>query len=90
MVRDLKGVLDREKAPIGVLLTLEPPTRPMEKEAASAGFYALGARQYPRLQIITVEQALAGLKPAIPNVDTGAAFRRAPREASDKQPALAL
>ena len=90
MVRDLKGVLDREKAPIGVLLTLEPPTRPMEKESASAGFYALGARQYPRLQIITVEQALAGLKPAIPNVDTGAAFRRAPREASGKQPALAL
>jgi adenine specific DNA methylase Mod len=35
MVRDLKGVLDREKAPIGVFLTLEPPTRPMEKEAAS-------------------------------------------------------
>lgn len=43
MVRDLKGVLDREKAPIGVFLTLEPPTRPMEKEAASAGFYTLAA-----------------------------------------------
>lgn len=90
MVRDLKGVLDREKAPIGVLLTLELPTRPMEKEAASAGFYTLGARQYPRLQIITIEQVLTGLKPAIPNVDTGAAFRRAPREASGQQPALAL
>jgi adenine specific DNA methylase Mod len=58
MVRDLKGVLDREKAPIGVFLTLEPPTRPMEKEAASAGFYTLGERQYPRVQIITIEQAL--------------------------------
>ena len=80
MVRDLKGVLDREKAPIGVFLTLEPPTRPMEKEAASAGFYTLGGRQYPRLQIITVEQALNGLKPAIPLVDTGAAFKRAARE----------
>ena len=34
MVRDLKGVLDREQAPIGVFLRLEPPTRPMEKEAA--------------------------------------------------------
>ena len=90
MVRDLKGVLDRERAPVGVLLTLEPPTRPMEKEAASAGFYTLGAWQYPRLQIITVEQALAGVKPAIPNVDAGAAFRRAPREASGKQPVLAL
>ena len=49
MVRDLKGVLDREKAPIGVFLTLQEPTRPMEKEAASAGFHTLGDRQYPRV-----------------------------------------
>jgi site-specific DNA-methyltransferase (adenine-specific) len=90
MVRDLKGVLDREKAPIGVFLTLEPPTRPMEKEAASAGFYTLGERQYPRLQIITIEQALRGMKPAIPLVDTGAAFRRAPRESGGSQPKLDL
>ncbi len=90
MIRDLKGVLDREKAPIGVFLTLEPPTRPMEKEAAAAGFYTLGQRQYPRLQIITIGQALAGMKPAIPNIDAGAAFRRAPREAPSKQPMLAV
>ena len=85
MVRDLKGVLDREKAPIGVFLTLEPPTRPMEKEAASAGFYTLGDRQYPKLQIITIEQALAGMKPAIPLIDTGAAFKRAAREQTNQQ-----
>ena len=85
MVRDLKGVLDREKAPIGVFLTLEPPTRPMEKEAAASGFYTLGDRQYPRLQIITIEQALAGMKPAIPLVDAGAAFKRAAREQTGQQ-----
>ncbi len=85
MVRDLKGVLEREKAPIGVFLTLEPPTKPMEKEAASAGFYTLGGRQYPRLQIITIEQALHGHKPAIPLIDTGAAFKRAPREGRGDQ-----
>ena len=49
MVRDLKGVLDREKAPIGVFLTLEPPTRPMEKEAASAGVGALGRSRDSRM-----------------------------------------
>ncbi|GAJ04958.1 unnamed protein product, partial [marine sediment metagenome] len=38
-VRDLKGVLEREKAPIGVLITLEKPTRPMLQEAAAGGFY---------------------------------------------------
>ncbi len=81
MVRDLKGVLDREKAPIGVFLTLAEPTKPMVAEAASAGFYELGGRKYPRLQIITIEDALRGEKPAIPLVDTGAAFKKATKEA---------
>lgn len=90
MIRDLKGVMDREKAPIGVFLTLVPPTRPMETEAASAGFYELNDRRYPRLQIITIEQALAGKKPAIPLIDTGAAFKRATREESGKQTKLDL
>jgi site-specific DNA-methyltransferase (adenine-specific) len=90
MVRDLKGVLDREKAPIGVFLTLTEPTRPMEQEAASAGFYTLGERQYPRIQIITIEQALKGMKPAIPLVDTGAAFKRAARESASGQTKMAI
>ena len=38
-VRDLRGVIDREKADIGVLLSFEPPTQLMRTEAASAGFY---------------------------------------------------
>ena len=60
--------MEREKAPIGVLLTLEPPTRPMERAAASAGFYGSVSGEYPRWQIITIEQALkrqeAALDPA--------------------------
>lgn len=87
MICDLKGVLDRENAPIGVFLTLVQPTKPMETEAASAGFYTLGERHYPRLQIITIEQALNGARPAIPLIDTGAAFKRAARE-SGQQPSL--
>ena len=80
MVRDLKGVLEREKAPIGIFLTLNPPTRPMEAEAAAAGFYENDFGRYPRLQIITIEDALKGVRPRLPVVDTGAAFRRAGRE----------
>ena len=38
-VRDLRGVIEREKAAIGVLITMEEPTKPMTKEAAEAGFY---------------------------------------------------
>ena len=38
-VRDLRGVLDREKAVIGVIVSMEEPTKPMNTEAVTAGFY---------------------------------------------------
>ncbi len=66
-VRDLRGVLDREKAAIGVLLTMEEPTKPMRQEAASAGFYESGwkdsagaSTKHPRIQILTVAELLGG------------------------------
>ncbi len=61
-VRDLRGVLDREKAAIGVLISLQPPTGPMETEAASAGFYEHKTNQqkYPRLQLRTVKELMEG------------------------------
>jgi DNA modification methylase len=85
MIRDLKGVLEREKAPIGIFMTLTEPTQPMIKEAASAGFYQLGNKKYPKVQIITIEKALQGAKPAIPLVDSGAAFKKANLENSSEQ-----
>mgnify|MGYP003392522620 CR=1 FL=1 len=67
MIRDLGHVIDREKADIGVFVTLENPTRPMVEEAALKGFYhsPLG-KDYPRLQILTIEEILAGKMPNIP------------------------
>lgn len=59
-VRDLRGVVDREKAEIGVLITLEQATRPMETEAASAGFYKSPWGNHPRLQILTIAELLRG------------------------------
>lgn len=38
-VRDLKGVIEREKAALGALITLREPPKPMLTEAAAAGFY---------------------------------------------------
>lgn len=85
MVRDLKGVLDREGEPVGVLLTLAPPTRDMITEAAAAGFYESGfwQRKFPRIQIITVEQMLAGTRPEIPSVKSP--FAKAPTEKEKAQ-----
>ncbi|HUS90400.1 MAG TPA: DNA methyltransferase, partial [Phycisphaerae bacterium] len=59
-VRDLVGTLAREKAPMGVLLTLNAPTAPMKAEAASAGSYTSpwDGKPYPVVQVLTVEELL--------------------------------
>lgn len=67
-IRDLKGTMQREKAEIGLFLTLEPPTQGMITEAASAGFYHsdLWDEDYPRIQICTIEELLEGKLPKLP------------------------
>jgi len=78
-VRDLRGVLDREKAEIGVLITLEPATKPMEKEAISAGFYeSPWGSKHPRLQILTIETLFDGDSIDYPRA-LDVTFKKAPR-----------
>ncbi|MGD1155412.1 MAG: DNA methyltransferase [Terriglobia bacterium] len=88
-VRDLKGVLEREKAPIGVLITLREPTKPMLTEAAATGFYESKdfPGRYPRLQIFTVAELLAGKKLEYPahRVET---FAKAERKSKSEQDSL--
>lgn len=59
-VRELRGVMDREGAEIGVFLCLLPPTDAMLKEAARAGFYESPLGRHPRLQVLTVEDIFDG------------------------------
>src|ERR1039458_3415639 len=60
-IHELRGVVEREQAAIGVLLSMEPPTRPMREEAAEGGFYeAPWGQKYPRLQMLTVAELLDG------------------------------
>jgi len=63
-VRDLRGVVEREKAVIGALILLHRPGKRSElyKEAASAGFYhsELYQRDYPMIQILCIEDLLEG------------------------------
>jgi DNA modification methylase len=60
MIRDLRGVLEREKAAIALFVTLAEPTKPMEIEALKAGFYADGTSRYQRIQIVTIKSLLDG------------------------------
>jgi DNA modification methylase len=79
-VRDLRGVIERDKAELGVFVCFEQPTRPMLKEAAEAGFYkSSDGTSYPRLQILTVEQLLNGQQPQYPLHRRDATFKKAPR-----------
>ncbi|MDQ2817798.1 MAG: site-specific DNA-methyltransferase [Candidatus Eremiobacteraeota bacterium] len=58
-LRDLRGVIDREKADIGALICLQKATREMEREAASAGFYESNNwGRFPKLQVLTVQELL--------------------------------
>jgi site-specific DNA-methyltransferase (adenine-specific) len=55
MIRDLRGVVEREKAAIGLFVTLADPTPPMRAEAIKAGFYVSPqGKQVPRMQIVTI------------------------------------
>ncbi len=79
-VRDLKGVLEREKEPMGVLLTLNPPTRDMLTEATTAGSWHsdFWQRDFPRVQIVTVDDMFAGRGVDMPPLTS--AFAQAQRE----------
>ena len=81
-IRDLNGVLERENAQVGLFITLKGPTSPMLTEAASAGVYVPDLypnHEFPRLQILTIEELLAGREALYPRFAPQATFRRAPR-----------
>lgn len=85
MVRDLGHVVQREKAAIGLFVTLTPPTKPMQKEAAAAGFYdspSFPGQEYPKLQILTIEGLLSGQeRPRYPDMAMGGhTFKKATKE----------
>jgi site-specific DNA-methyltransferase (adenine-specific) len=86
-IRDLKGTMEREKAMLGLFLALNPPTREMEREAASAGIYETGGMKVPRLQILTAAEILDNRRPQVPFGFTEG-FRKAGQEKEDRQPKL--
>ncbi len=53
MLRDLRGVLERENYDFGLFLSAYEPTRPMVAEAAAAGMHENEFGRFPRLQILT-------------------------------------
>jgi DNA modification methylase len=89
-VRDLRGTIEREDAEIGVFLCFEEPTKPMIREAAEAGLYtSTDGTTYPRIQILTIQEVLAGKQPEYPRFARDATFKKAPKaRASTRQSSL--
>ena len=90
-MRDLRGVIEREKAEIGVLISMEKTSKPMVKEAAEAGLYKSPHidGKFPRLQILTVEQLLRGEQIAYPRF-FDSTFKQAPRAKGKAAETMAL
>ena len=87
-IATLNSDREREKAPIGILITLEEPTKPMLEEATTVGYYEperLPGYQYPRIQILTIGELLEGKQPQYPRVAPPATFKRARRHRAGTQ-----
>lgn len=91
-VRDLKGVVEREKAAIGLFITLEEPSKDMEHEATVSGYYhsTWWGKDFPRIQILTIAQLLKGVEPKTP--PAWGMFKQAPKVQGPaaEQPGLGL
>lgn len=84
MIRDLAHVVEREKAKIGIFITIAEPTDPMVKEVVKEGYFETENGKYPKIQILTIGQLLNGTKPQIPLIDSGS-FKKAGRDTRSTQ-----
>jgi DNA modification methylase len=85
-IREIEGVVKREDAQLGVLITLRNPTKPMIKEVASYGFYnSPWGKKYPRIQMLTIEGILAGREIKYPpSAQVNVTFKKADRMDKDE------
>jgi site-specific DNA-methyltransferase (adenine-specific) len=86
-LRDLRGVIERENAEIGVLISMAKTTRDMRKEAASAGFYKSPWGKHPKLQLLTIEELLSGKGIDYPpSEQVNVTLKKAPKAKVKKEP----
>jgi site-specific DNA-methyltransferase (adenine-specific) len=97
-IRSLMAVREREKADIGIFISLETPTKGMIADAATAGFYQREnhlkkgefiGQKYPRIQLLTIEGLLNQTQRALhPDVEPDLNFKKAKAESSSQQKEL--
>lgn len=65
-IATLKSDVEREGATAGLFVTLESATAPMKEEAAMGGSVKTQFGEFPKIQIVTVEDLLTGNQPKLP------------------------
>ena len=94
-IATLKGDIEREKADCGIFVTLEPPTKPMVQEAIDAGSFEVvfgNKFEFPKIQILTIEEILKGKQPNLPYGLTKPYYKeaKAVKEGNDEKIATLL
>ncbi len=90
-IRELKAVAANDA--IGVLITFELPTGTMKTEAAEAGLYKsqMLDKEYPKIQILTIEELLHGKTVDMPpQTQTDVTFAKAPRVSNEEGEKLSI
>ena len=63
---ELKGVMEKENAVFGILITVHKPTDGMLREASIAGLVDVGLHHSPKIQIWTTSNFFSGIMPKLP------------------------
>jgi len=88
-IRELRSIAEQND--MGIFITLASPTKDMQTEAVSAGYYhsALYGKDFPKIQILTIEELLQGKKVDMP--PTSIEFMpRAPKLSKEEGEQIAL
>ena len=84
-IRSFARTMERDEAPLGVFIALEQPTAGMLSEAAALGRWKMpgSSKEYPVLQIVTIEDLFRGKLPDLP--DTSDTLKRAKRVIRERE-----
>lgn len=87
-VRDFANVIESNKALIGIMIAMKPPTKEMKLVCQQMGYADWhGERKYPRYQIYTIEELLEqGVRAEVP--ERLKAYEGVGKKVEDKQDAL--
>ena len=68
-VREFKGAMETAKADLGVFVVMDAqqPGSRLESEAVTAGFTTILGEEYRKIQIWSIEEHFAGIRPKLPN-----------------------